>query len=164
VVAAVDGMEICSSLARSCEHSLERPVSWVQGEPRGLTQYYHRICVVAVVSSAFPIPLGIRFQKKGESEVACSLALLKDLIEKLGRRFLDLLVFNALYLQRPFTAAVESLGLDWVGNLKENQPELLAEAQRFTTGLSEMHTQGLESCNFGTLRKSIGPWPTAPSA
>jgi len=34
---------------------------------------------------------------------------------------------------RPFVRAVEALGLDWV-NLKENQPELLAEAQRLTAG------------------------------
>jgi hypothetical protein len=120
VVAAIDGIEICSSFARSCEHCMQRQVRHVvDGELREQTQYYHRICVVAIVSSAFPIPLGIRFQKNGESEVACSLALLKDLIEKVGSRFLDLLVFDALYLQTPFTAEVEALGLDWVGNLNE---------------------------------------------
>ena len=86
--------------------------------------------MVTLVSSAFPIPLGIRFQKNGETEVACSLALLKELLEQLGRRFLDLLVADALYLQAPFIAALEALGLDWVINLKDNQPELLAEARR----------------------------------
>ena len=35
---------------------------------------------------------------------------------------------------RPFVRAVEALGLDWVINLKENQPELLAGAQRLTAG------------------------------
>jgi len=74
---------------------MERQVSHrVDGELREQTQYYHRICVVAVVSSAFPIPLRIRFQKKGEDEVARSLALIKDLIEKLGSRFFDLLVWG----------------------------------------------------------------------
>jgi hypothetical protein len=102
----------------------------VDGELREQIQYYHRISVVTVVSSAFPIPLGIRFQKNGETEVACSLALLKELLEQLGRRFLDLLVADALYLQAPFIAALEALGLDWVINLKDNQPELLAEARR----------------------------------
>ena len=134
---------------------MERQVSHlVDGELREETQYYHRICVVAIVSSAFPIPLGIRFQKNGETEVACSLALLKDLIEKVGSRFLDLLVFDALYLQTPFTREVEALGLDWVGNLKENQPELLAEAQRVTAGAPEVHSQG--SGGVAALARSGG--------
>lgn len=160
VVAAIDGIEICSSLARCCEHCMERQVSHVvAGELREQTQYYHRICVVAIVSSAFPIPLGIRFQKNGESEVACSLALLKDLIEKVGSRFVDLLVFDALYLQTRFTNEVESLGLDWVGNLKENQPELLAEAQRVTTGAPEVHWSGQQELQLWHAPEVY--WPVA---
>lgn len=131
IVAAVDGIEICSSFVRSCEDCMERKVQhMVDGELCEQIQYYHRISVVTLVSSAFPIPLGIRFQKNGETEVACSLALLQELLEQLGRRFLDLLVADALYLQAPFIAALEALGLDWVINLKDNQPELLAEARR----------------------------------
>jgi len=61
--------------------------------------------------------------------------LLKDLVDRLGRRFLDLLVGDALYLQAPFVREVERLGLDWAFTLKENQPDLLHEAQRLTTGL-----------------------------
>ncbi len=137
VVAAVDGIEICSSFARFCDHCMERKVQHVvDGELREDIQYYHRLCAVTVVSSAFPIPLGIRFQKKRESEVACSVALLGDLMEELGSRFLDLLVADALYLQAPFVKEVEALGLDWVINLKENQPELLAEAQRVSAEIS----------------------------
>jgi hypothetical protein len=110
---------------------MERKVTHlVQGEPREEVQYYHRICAVTVVSSAFPIPLGIRFQKNGEDEVACSLDLLRELKEELGSRFLDVLVADALYLQRPFVKEIEGLGLDWVINLKENQPELLSESER----------------------------------
>lgn len=114
---------------------------------------------MAIVSSDFPIPLGIRFQKNGESEVACSLALLKDLIEKVGSRFLDLLVIDALYLQTPFTAEVEALGLDWVGNLKANQPELLAEAQRVAAGAPEVHSQGPEELQLWHAPEVY--WPVA---
>jgi Transposase DDE domain len=131
VVAAVDGIEICSSFVRFCDDCMERKVThMVEGELREEIQYYHRICAVTVVSSAFPIPLGIRFQKNGEDEVACSLGLLRELTERLGRRFLDVLVADALYLQTPFVKEIEGLGLDWVINLKENQPELLSEAER----------------------------------
>jgi len=135
IVAAADGMEICSSFTRCCEACLERKVQRKVGEELCEDiQYYHRICAVTVVSTSFPIPLGIRFQKNGEGEVACTLALLEDLHDQLGPRFFDLLVADALYLQQPFVKAIEALGLDWVMNLKENQPELLAEAQRVTAG------------------------------
>jgi hypothetical protein len=137
VVAAVDGIEICSSFARFCDDCMERKVTHVvDGEPREEIQYYHRICAVTVVSSSFPIPLGIRFQKNGEDEVNCSLALLRELDEQLGKRFLDVLVADALYLQTPFVKAIEGLGWDWVINLKENQPELLVESERVISNLT----------------------------
>lgn len=143
VVAAVDGIEICSSFARCCDACMERQVQHkVKGELRTDTQYYHRIVVAALVSTAFPIPLGVRFQKNGEGEVSCALALLQDLVDRLGRRFLDVLVGDALYLQAPFVKQVERLGLDWAFTLKENQPELLREAERFTqTSPSGVHPE-----------------------
>ena len=154
VVAAVDGIEICSSFARSCDYCMERKVEHtVDGEWREEMQYYHRICAVTIVSSAFPIPLGIRFQKDGETEVSCSLSLLQDLLDRVGRRFLDLLVADALYLQAPFVRAVEDLGLDWVINLKENQPELLTEAQRLTAGPA-LHRDGDEQARIAALARS----------
>lgn len=133
VVAAVDGIEICSSFVRCCDACMEREIKHkVNGEMKTEIQYYHRIAVVALVSTSFPIPLGVRFQKNGEGEVACSLALLQDLIGRLGRRFLDVLVGDALYLQAPFVKEVERLGLAWSFTLKQNQPELLREAERLT--------------------------------
>src|SRR5947209_17613545 len=106
----------------------------LNGEMQTEIQYYHRIVVVVLVSPDFPIPLGVRFQKNGETEVACALALLQDLVGQLGRRFLDVLVGDALYLQAPFVQEVERLGLVWAFTLKENQPELLHEAERCTQG------------------------------
>jgi Transposase DDE domain len=135
LVAAVDGLEICSSFTRCCDACMQREVGHkVRGELRTDIQYYHRIVAVVVVSTPVPIPLGLRFQKDGEAEVPCALALLQDLVAQLGRRFLDLLVGDALYLQAPFVREVERLGLDWAFTLKENQPELLREAERFTAG------------------------------
>src|SRR5437667_2307721 len=133
VVGAVDGIEICSSVARCCDACMEREVQHkVNGEMQTDIQYYHRIVVVVLVSTDFPIPLGIRFQKNGEAEVSCALALLEDLVRQLGRRFLDVLVGDALYLQAPLVKEVERLGLVWAFTLKENQPELLREAERLT--------------------------------
>jgi hypothetical protein len=58
VVAAVDGIEICSSFVRCCDAYMEREIEHkVNGEMRTDIQYYHRIVVDAVVSTPFPIPL-----------------------------------------------------------------------------------------------------------
>lgn len=133
VVAAVDGIEICSSYARCCDACLERKVERkVEGEMREQLQYYHRVSAVMLTSTAFPVFLGIRFQQAGETEVSCSLDLLQQLVGQLGRRFLDVLVADALYLQTPFVRAIEALDLEWVISLKENQPALLAEAKCLT--------------------------------
>jgi DDE family transposase len=161
VVAAVDGIEICSSFVRCCDACMEREIEHkVNGEMRTDIQYYHRIVVVAVVSSSFPIPLGLRFQKNGEGEVACALALLQDLDQQLGRRFLDVLVADALYLQSPFVKEVELLGLAWAFTLKENQPDLLREAERFTQASpTGVHTEPDREIRYWHLPEV--DWPVA---
>jgi hypothetical protein len=132
-VGAVDGIEICSSFARCCPAWMEREVQHKgNGEMPSDIQYYHRLVVVVWVSTEFPIPLGVRFQKNGEGEVACARALVQDLVRQLGRRFRDVLVGDARYLQAPFVQAVERLGRVWAFTWKENQPELLREAERLT--------------------------------
>ena len=133
VVAAVDGIEICSSFVRCCDDCMAREIKHkVNGELRTDTQYYHRIVAVVLVSPPIPIPLGIRFQKNGEGEVACALALLTELVDRLGRRFMDVLVGDAIYLQAPFVEKVQRLGLDWAFTLKDNQPAFLNESKRLT--------------------------------
>lgn len=135
VVAAVDGIEICSSYTRCCPRCLERRVERkTDGQIRECIQYYHRIVAVVVVSGEFPVPLGLRFQQPGETEVTCARLLLQDLVQSLGRRYFDILVADAIYLQKPFIEFIEGLGLHWVINLKENQPDLLASAERLTAG------------------------------
>jgi len=133
LVAAVDGIEICSSFFRCCDACMQREVEHkVAGQMRKDTQYYHRIVAAVLVSTSFPVPLGIRFQKDGETEVACAVEWLRELDEPLGRRFLDVVVADALYLQQGFVHTVEGMHLEWGISLKDNQPELRAEAQRLT--------------------------------
>ena len=74
------------------------------------------------------------FNKTGKEKWLARRRLLKDLADQLGRRFLDVLVGDALYLQAPFVKQVEALGLDWAFTLKQNQPDLMCEAERFTQG------------------------------
>jgi Transposase DDE domain len=161
VVAAVDGIEICSSFLRCCDACMEREIQHkVNGEMQTDIQYYHRIVVVAVVSTPFPIPLGLRFQKNGEGEVACALALLQDLDRQLGRRFLDVVVGDALYMQAPFVKEVERLGLVWAFTLKENQPELLRQAECLTQESSPgIHTEPDREIRYWHLPEV--DWPVA---
>jgi hypothetical protein len=61
---------------------------------------------------AFSDFLGLRFQQKGETEVECTLALLKDLRSALGHRFFELLV-----------GALSSLLQEYVrGSKNQNSP------------------------------------------
>src|SRR5208283_2057759 len=81
VVAAVDGIEICSSFTRCCDACMQREVQHkVRGELRTDIQYYHRIVAVVIVSTPAPIPLGIRFQRDAETEVSFGLGCLRNLL------------------------------------------------------------------------------------
>lgn len=162
VVAAIDGIEICSSYCRCCDACMSREVDHkVAGQLQKRTQYYHRLSAVTVVSSAFPIFLGVRFQQNGETEVACSLALLRDLSAKLGRRFIDILVADAIYLQTGFVRELEALALDWVINLKDNQPDLLAEAGRLTATATPQHQETTPQQDLQLWHMPEVDWPVA---
>jgi len=164
LVAAVDGIEICRSFVRCCPACLERDIEHkVGGQLRQDTQYYHRLVAVVLVSTDFPVPLGIRFQKDGEDEVACALALLQELDRQLGHRFWDVLVADALYLRRGFVQEVEKLQLDWVITVKENQPELLAEAERLTPSPPQM-TWSTPQDEFELWHVAEVYWPVADRA
>jgi hypothetical protein len=164
VVAAIDGIEICSSFVRCCDACMEREVEHkLDDVMRRDVQYYHRIVVVVLVSTEFPIPLGVRFQREGEDEVACALALLQELDRKLGRRFLDVLVADSLYLRSGFVQELEKLQLEWVVTIKENQPELLAEAQRLTGGPPQM-TWSTPGDQYQLWHATETYWPAADRA
>ena len=161
VVAAVDGIEICSSYARCCDTCLERKIQRkVDGETRECLQYSHRVSAVTLVSTPFPVFLGIRFQQAGETEVAASLDLLQQLVGQLGRRFIDVLVADAIYLQTPFVRAIELLDLEWVISLKDNQPALLAEAERLTVAPAVCQWSAGND-NFSLWHLPEVEWPVA---
>ena len=75
-VAAVDGIEICSSFARCCDACMQREVQHkVRGETRTDIQYYHRIVAVVTVSTPVPIPLGLHPERESAGIVARGRAL-----------------------------------------------------------------------------------------
>jgi hypothetical protein len=93
-----------------------------------------RRMAVVRVSTDFPLPWGVRFQREGEDEVAWALALLQPWDRPRGRRFLDGRVGDALYRRSDFVEAVEKLQREGVFTIQENQPERLAQAQPLTGG------------------------------
>ena len=161
VVVAVDGLELCSSYARCCPACLKRRVEVSgDGKRRWRWQYYHRVVLAVVVSGPFPVPLALRFQQPGESEAACAAALLEELVRYLGRRYFDIVVADALYLQTPFTRRLERLGLRWVLTLKDNQPDLAATVERLCAGVPH----GQQAVGEGQLDYWYWPqlyWPAA---
>ncbi|MFO8057162.1 MAG: transposase [bacterium] len=130
----LDGIEIFSSYSRCCDYCLQREVSFKKedGAETTYTQYYHRLVVACLIGCSFPAPVGVEPVLPGEDEVAAGTRLLKKLRRRLGKRFFDVVVADALYATERFFKFVTGQGWDIVVCLKENQPGLLAEAGRLT--------------------------------
>jgi len=128
IVGVFDGIETYSSYSehRSCDRCLSRIVETSRGEK---IQYYHRVVVLTLVGYDFPIPIGMEMMKKGEDEVHCALRLLKRLVKKLGFRFLDIVMCDALYCTPNFFNECRKLGVHAGAVLKENQENLLESAR-----------------------------------
>lgn len=120
VVAAVDGHELFSSRKRCCEGCLERSIETVQGI---VIEYYHRVVVLQVVDAWPSLILDIEPILHGEGEVTAAQRMLER-AKKLYPRFFDILTFDALYLQAPFTKRVIDWGWDVVIVLKQENREL----------------------------------------
>ena len=84
----------------------------------------------------FPFPWEYASSRRGNRSRVCGGAA-AELDQQFGRRFFDVVVADALYLQQGFVNAVEAARREWVITLKENRPALLAEAQRLTGGPAE---------------------------
>lgn len=131
VFVCLDGIEIFSSYSRCCKDCLTREVTVKKnGVEIKRTQYYHRVVVACLIGGDFPAPLGVEPVLPGGDEVAAGKRLLEKLRKRLGKRFFDVVVADALYMQAPFFNFVVEQGWEAVFCLKENQPELLAEARR----------------------------------
>ena len=85
---------------------------------------YHRAVVLTLVGYDFPIPIGLEMMKKGEDEVKCALRLLKRIVEKLGVRFFDIAICDALYCTPDFFDECKKLGVIPGAVLKENQEKI----------------------------------------
>lgn len=127
LVMAVDGIEVFRSERRCCERCLRRQKR--RGEAT-VTEFYHRVVVASLVGFGFRLVVDLELQRGGENELAAAGRLLARLRQQLGRRFFQILTVDALYAGSSFFAQAQQLGWEVVAVLKDNQPDLQAQADQ----------------------------------
>ena len=125
MLAAIDGHETHSSYKRRYEGCLERVLT-VNG--RKVVQYYSRFTVFQIIGDGFYFLLDLEPVLPGEDEVASAMRLLKRVMESYPRCF-DVLSCDAIYLRPAVIQTLRDANKHFVAVLKENQPDLLAEAR-----------------------------------
>ena len=131
VAAAVDGHELFCSRKRCClpTHCLERQIETAHGP---ITEYYQRVVVLQIVDAWPAMILDLEPILPGEGEVTAAKRMLER-AKKLYPRFFDILTFDALYLQAPFTKTVIHLGWDLVVVLKQENRDLYKDVNGLMT-------------------------------
>jgi Fe-S-cluster formation regulator IscX/YfhJ len=131
IVAALDGIEVLSSYSRHCDSCLERRVTVRKaGVKVEQLQYYHRAVGCQIINGPVKTFLALEWLQPGEGEDTAALRLLRNLPERYGSRFFDILLLDALYAQAPVFQLAAELGWDLVVSLKQNLPELYQSAVR----------------------------------
>jgi hypothetical protein len=131
IVAALDGIEVLSSYSRHCDSCLERRVAIRKaGIKVEQIQYYHRAVGCQIISGPVKTFLALEWLQPGEGEDTAALRLLRNLPDRYGSRFFDILLLDALYAQTPVFRLAAELGWDLVVSLKQNHRELYQSAVR----------------------------------
>jgi hypothetical protein len=131
IVAALDGIEVLSSYSRHCDSCLERRTTVRKaGVKVEQLQYYHRAVGCQIVNGPVKTFLALEWLRPGEGEDTAALRLLRNLPERYGSRFFDILLLDALYAQAPVFKLAAEFGWDVVVSLKQNHRELYQSAVR----------------------------------
>jgi len=124
---AVDGTGGGRSLKVRC--ALCRPY---YDDEKNVAGYNHHVAAVAVVGHGLTLPLDVEPYGPGDCEYNAGQRLLRRTVQHLGKRFADYVVVDGEFATAPFLHAANDAGLYVVARLKDNLPELLAQArQRF---------------------------------
>ena len=131
IVAALDGIEVLSSYSRHCDSCLERRVTLKKaGVKVEQIQYYHRAVGCQIINGPVKTFLALEWLQPGEGEDSAALRLLRNLPDRYGSRFFDILLLDALYAQAPVLKLAAEVGWDLVISLKQNLPDLYQSAVR----------------------------------
>jgi hypothetical protein len=124
-LAIIDGHEINCSYHRCCEHCLQRRLQ-VGGKER--IQYYHRIVALELVGGKLRLMVDCELVLPEEDEVAAALRLLARVLKDHPRCF-DVLSADAIYLRASTLGLLDAHGKYLVATLKENNADLLRDAE-----------------------------------
>jgi len=128
VVAGIDGVELFSSVKKSCPDCQSRK------KRTGETEYFHRSVVCMTVGRSPHVILGQEMLKprdgaeKDEGELTGGKRLIRRLKERHGH-FADVIVADALYLNAPFINTIKECGLEAVIRLKDERRLLFQDAE-----------------------------------
>jgi hypothetical protein len=122
---AIDGTGAGRSRKARCE--LCRPFYNADEEIVG---YNHRVAAVAVVGCGLTLPFDAEPYGPGDCEYNAGQRLLERARKHLGARFADYVVADGEFATAPFLHAVNDTGWHVAARLKDNLPELLAQARR----------------------------------
>jgi hypothetical protein len=101
-------------------------------DEKEIVGYQHRVAAIAVVGCELTLPFDAEPYGPGDCEYNAGQRLLRRAVEHLGKRFADYVVADGEFATAPFLHAANDVGLYVVARLKDNLPELLAQArQRF---------------------------------
>ena len=126
-VAAIDGVETNRSRKRHCSECLTRKVK-VGKEKKEVTEYYHREVALQLIGVTPVLILDVEPLLPGDTEVSAALRMIERVHESYPR-FIDVLSFDAFYLQAPFVKKVLNMGYGVVIVLKQETRDLYKDAQ-----------------------------------
>lgn len=126
-VVAFDGVEVFESIHKCCGECLTRVID-------GVTHYFHRFVVCMTVGSDPHIIFGAELlhpredrSEKKEGELTGGKRLLKNLHEQY-HHFADIVVTDALYMNKPWIEMVLSCGMDAVIRVKDERLTIVQDA------------------------------------
>lgn len=125
MVAVVDGHEITASRRRCCPQCCQRVLHTQAGE---VVEYYHRYAVLRLVGRELSWMLDAEPVLPGEDELSASHRLLERVLAMYPRAF-DVVAGDALYANTEWFNFVVSQGKDALAVLKDNRPNLVADAR-----------------------------------
>ncbi len=133
ILAIVDAHETTASRRRCCPRCCQRTIHTQAGD---VTEYYHRYAVLRLVGGpgAPGLMLDAEPVQPGEDELAASRRLVGRVIDQYPRAF-DVVAGDALYANTDWFQFVLGRGKHALAVLKDNRPNLIADARTLFAAL-----------------------------
>ena len=146
MLAVVDGHETTASRRRCCPECCQRTLHTQAGD---VVEYYHRYSVLRLVGRNLSLMLDAEPVRPGEDELAASRRLVEQVIDGYPRAF-DVVAGDALYANTEWFKFLLAHGKHALAVLKDNRPNLLADARTLFSVLPPIRDETL-----GKVRRRI---------